>query len=188
MTIAGTAFARAGTAVERQAFAATGGAAVTRGIAAVEIAPAAPEPSAMAWGPPASVAGPSTGPGSAAAAIPVPQARAAAGRHGKLGAEYHPPAADGLVMLVLLFPGHGLGGDVCCFSEQPACFSAVQIRLDLAAVACWVPDGQHHGRGGCSEEPQQGNRPGQLVRGQVGQAPQGQDFGGQGLDAGVYVD
>jgi hypothetical protein len=91
-------------------------------------------------------------------------------------------------MLVLLLPGHGIGSDVCCFPEQAADFSAVQIRLDLAAVAGRVPDRHHHGRGGCGEEPQQGNRPGQLVRGQVGQASQGQDFGGQGLDAGVYVD
>jgi hypothetical protein len=91
-------------------------------------------------------------------------------------------------MLVLLLPGHGIGGDVCCFPEQAADFSAVQIRLDLAAVAGRVPDGQHHGRGGRGEEPQQGNGPGQLVRGQVGQAPQGQDLGGQGLEAGVYVD
>jgi hypothetical protein len=94
-------------------------------------------------------------------------------------------------MLVLSLPGHGISGDVCCFPEQTADSSdssAVQIRLDLATVAGRVPDGQHHGRGGSGEEPQQGNRPGQLVRGQVRQALQGQDFGSQGLDVGVDLD
>jgi hypothetical protein len=87
-------------------------------------------------------------------------------------------------MVALLLPGHGIGRDVCRLPQQAADSSAVQVRLNLAAVAGRIPNGQHHSRGGGGEEPQQSIRPGNFAR---GKALQGQHLDGEGFHAGIHV-